>query len=414
MERRKERLLFEPDFELQSFDLSGEGGPFTPVDGKVTATEVFGEARVPLIEGRRFADLLSVNGSYRLSRYNTVQNYRFRGSYQRAVRAANIVELFQPQGNNLFDMAADPCGPSMTATFAQCQRSGITAAQYGSAILDSPAGQYNTLQGGNTTLRPERSDSYTAGLVFTPIRNLTGTIDWWSIKIDGAIDAPPPEQVLNQCLFNNVGCNLIQRDAIGTLWAQPVGRVTALNSNIGGYHTTGIDVAVNYLFRMGSWGSLNLNAIGTRLSKWEQEPIKGLGKYDCAGLYGNNCVNVYPKWRHKIRATWTTPWNLDLALTWRHIASVEEETTSSNPLLNDVTFDVERKFAKRDYIDLAASWTVDKSLTVRAGVNNLLDKDPPLVGSGAAGPTTQSNGNTFPQTYDALGRLVFVSATLKW
>ena len=40
-----------------------------------------------------------------------------------------------------------------------------------------------------------------------------------------------------------------------------------------------------------------------------------------------------PEWRHKLRATWTTPWNFDLAVTWRYISRSKCETTSSNPLL---------------------------------------------------------------------------------
>jgi len=51
------------------------------------------------------------------------EGYRMRGSYQHAVRHANITELFQPAGNNLFGMDFDPCGATPTATAAQCARS---------------------------------------------------------------------------------------------------------------------------------------------------------------------------------------------------------------------------------------------------------------------------------------------------
>ena len=433
LERRKEALSLETDLALSSFDLSGEGGPLIGQAGKITANEYFGEVRVPLIEGRQFADLLSVNGSYRRSNYTTgihtntyglgaewapVRNYRFRGSYQRAVRAANISELFQAQGNSLEGLA-DPCGADAVATGtaatpAQCANSGVTAAQFGSGALDSPAGQYNVLVGGNAALKPETADSYTAGLVFTPTRNLTGTIDWWSIKVADAIDTAPAQTVLDQCVFNNVGCNLVQRDAVGSLWLLNNGRVSTLNENLGGYYTTGVDLALNYLLRLGNWGSLNLNGVGTWLGKWEFEPIKGLGKFDCKGLYGPSCGTPKPKWRHKVRATWTTPWNLDLAATWRHIDAVQAETTSGNSLLAGATPATDRQLDKRDYLDLAAVWTVDKSLTVRVGVNNVFDKDPPIVSSVIADPAIFGNGNTFPQVYDTLGRLVFINLTAKF
>ena len=433
LERRKEALKLETDLAFSSFDLSGQGGALIGQEGKITVNEYFGEVRVPLIEGRQFADLLSVNGSYRRSNYTTgihtntyglgaewapVRNYRFRASYQRAVRAANISELFQPHASSL-EQLTDPCGADavaggVAATPAQCANSGVTAAQFGSAALDSPAGQYNTLVGGEATLKPETADSYTAGLVFTPTRNLTGTIDWWSIKVADAVSSAPAQTVLNQCVFNNIDCNLVQRDSLGSVWIQPTGFVSTINRNIGGYLTTGIDLAANYLLRLGSWGSLNLNGVGTFVNKWEYEPIKGLGKADCVGFYGPTCGTPIPEWRHKIRATWTTPWNVDLAATWRHIDAVQLETTSGNPVISGLVDETDRRIDKRDYLDLAASWAIDKSLTIRAGVNNVFDKDPPIVSSIIADPAIFGNGNTFPQIYDTLGRLVFINLTAKF
>jgi outer membrane receptor protein involved in Fe transport len=439
LERRKEKLVLETDTNFSSGDGAGQGGATIGRSGKVTVNEWFTEARVPIIEGRPWADLLSVNGAYRHSNYNTgvktktyalgaewapIRQYRFRGSYQRAVRAANINELFLAQGNNLFDQTGDPCGPAalaaantpalLAALQAACARTGLAAAQIGNPLLDSPAGQFNFLQGGNPQLRPEEADTYTAGVVFNPIRNLTGSLDWWSISIDGAIGNAPPTTILQQCFNNNQFCNLVQRDAFGTLWLLPAGRVVALNDNLGGYKTTGVDLALNYLQRIGRFGSLNFNYNGSWLDKWEFEPIKGLGKFDCAGFVGPQCGFPLPKYRHKARVTWTTPWNVDLAATWRHIGKVQNETLSGDPDLSGATLNTDRELASRDYLDLAFSWVIDKSLTVRGGVNNVFDKDPPIISSVFAGPAIFGNGNTFPGTYDTLGRTIFIGLTAKW
>ena len=40
--------------------------------------------------------------------------------------------------------------------------------------------------------------------------------------------------------------------------------------------------------------------------------------------------------------------------------------------------------------------------------------DPPIVTNGTAGPSIFGNGNTFPQTYDVLGRFVFLNLTMKF
>ena len=167
--------MYTPDEEYRTADLTSFAGPTLPINGRYTVKEAYLEVKVPIIQDRPWAQLLSVNGSYRYSDYSTnhttdtygigaewapVKEVRLRGSYQQAVRAANIIELFLGQGLNLFNMSQDPCGTSPegappTATLAQCLLTGLKPAQYGSALLTNPAGQYNYLQGGNVNLSPE-------------------------------------------------------------------------------------------------------------------------------------------------------------------------------------------------------------------------------------------------------------------
>ena len=436
VERRKESLTLQTDNELASFALSGTGGPQIGVSGRLDVDEWYTEGRLPILQGMPLADLLSVSGSFRRSSYSTGKStntygvgaewapdraYRLRGSYQRAVRHANVNELFQPQGQNLFGLSTDPCSNSAgppKATAAQCARTGAGPGVY-NTDLDSPAGQYNFIQGGNPDLVPEKADTYTLGFVANPTRNFTASIDWYDIKIEDAI-AASPAFVLVSCLNTGTNCNLVHRDSLGTLWTDPAnGYVTALNTNFGSYRTSGIDFGANYTLGLGDMGRFGINGLVTYLLKFEQEPIKGAGKFDCKGLYGPMCSNTggpNPAWKSKVRGTWSTPWSLDLALTWRHISEVKYEATSSDPLLSIVgtTFNTNEKLAARDYFDIAGLWNIDKTFSLRGGINNLFDKDPPLVGSGTADPSVFGNGNTFPGTYDALGRLIFLNLTMKF
>ena len=428
VEQRTEKLQLDTDITYSTGDLAGVGGPIIGVAGKYTVKDIFAEVRAPLIEDAPFAHLLSVNGSARHSDYSInqktdsygfgiewapVQAVRARGSYQKAARAANVHELFDVQANGLFAASSDPCaGTAPTATLAQCARTGVTAAQYGK-ILDSPAGQYNALTGGNPNLKPETSDSYTFGLVLEPMRNMSATIDFFDIKLKDVIGVLPPNIVLQQCLANGSFCNLIQRDIIGSIWAQQSGRIVATNVNVAKARTSGIDLGFNYLHKLEGYGSLTLNLNGTIISKADNEPIPGAGTYDCKGLHGPTCGVPTPKFRSKVRGTWATPWNVDVALTWRHIDSVSNEGTSSNPLLNGTLNPIDQTFAARNYFDLSGSWNVTKQLTFRGGINNLLDKDPPIVNNGTLAAAF-GNGNTYPQVYDALGRRVFINATYKF
>ena len=131
-------------------------------------------------------------------------------------------------------------------------------------------------------------------------------------------------------------------------------------------------------------------------------------EYDCAGLYGNVCLLPLPEWRHKFRVSWSTPWNFDVAGTWRYIGEVKFDNSNPNNIGNPPPIDA--KLKAQNYIDIAGSWAVTKQFTLRGGINNIFDEDPPL--SSQVGTT--GNGNTYPQTYEAFGRKVFVSATYKF
>ncbi|MCC2954284.1 TonB-dependent receptor [Massilia sp. IC2-477] len=428
-EHRTEKLSLDTDTAFQTGDLAGQGGPTLGVAGQFSVRDYYAEARIPVLEKAPFADSLTLNGSFRRSDYSTgqktdsygvgaewspVQAAKVRFSYQRAARAANVVELFTPSGLSLFGMSSDPCaGATPSASFAQCARTGVTQAQYG-RIEDSPAGQYNQITGGNTNLAPEESDSYTLGLVLTPMRNLSLTIDAFDMKVEGVIGGLPASTTLTQCLQTGDPkfCSLIQRDRLGSLWALNAGRIVATNQNLGMRSTKGLDLGANYGMKLAGYGSLDLSYIGTVLKEFKSEDFPGSGEYDCAGLHGTTCGTPLPKYRHKIRAVWGTPWRgLEVGVTWRYIKGVKLDATSDNELLATDFEPADEKLAARNYLDLVGQWAINKNFTLRAGMNNALDKDPPVTGVVAA---VFGNGNTYPQVYDAMGRHIFLNLTAKF
>jgi len=113
---------------------------------------------------------------------------------------------------------------------------------------------------------------------------------------------------------------------------------------------------------------------------------------------------------------WSTPWHVDAGLRWRYFDGVSVDASSSNPsLANNVTVEpATSKLGARNYLDLFASWQIDKNWLVRAGVNNVLDKDPPITSTTLSDPSIFGNGNSFPQVYDSLGRLFFLNVTAKF
>ncbi|MGQ0741443.1 MAG: TonB-dependent receptor, partial [Alphaproteobacteria bacterium] len=150
---------------------------------------------------------------------------------------------------------------------------------------------------------------------------------------------------------------------------------------------------------MEGMGGLAISFIGTLLDSFTG------GGGECAGTYGCPAVlNPAPEWRHKLRVTWTTPWDTDLSVQWRHFGEVchfDPDLAHCDKFL---------PFGDEDYIDLAAVWHVWENVELRGGVNNVFDNRPPLTGFAGTAP---GNGNTFPGVYDALGRFIFVGGTVK-
>jgi len=427
-ESRTEKLKLATDTAFETGDLAGQGGPTKGVEGEYSVKDYFFDTIIPVVSGKPFAERLDLKASYRHSSYSTdvsTNSYGLgadwkvskmvgtRASYQRAVRAANIVELFTARGVGLYENDSDPCaGATPSASLSQCALTGVTAAQYGH-IEDSPAQQYNALFGGNVDLKPETSKSYTLGLVLTPMDNLSMTFDYFNMKVEGVILPLPATTTLSQCIKTGDPkfCSLITRDRLGTLWALPSAQIVATNQNLGMRKTSGLDVAMNYGYKLQGYGRLDLAVTGTYLKEFLQEDVPGTGTYDCAGLFGPSCGTPMPEWRHKARVNWATPWGVDMAVTWRYIKDVMMSATSDNPLLAGDSEEADRRFGAQNYIDVAASWNINKTFALRGGINNLFDRDPP-VGGVTSG--TFGNGNTFPQVYDSLGRRVFLNLTARF
>lgn len=445
-EYRRENLELRVDNEFATGDLTGQGGPTGGQSGGFQVYELYGEARLPLLQDVPFAKSLTLDAGYRFSDYqpagvtNTykfegdwapVDDIKFRASFERAVRAPNVLELFLPQQVALL-VDADPCvGAHPVDTQAQCANTGVPASSYGT-LTTNIAPQYNGLQGGNPTLKPEVANTYSFGAVLTPrmLPGFTMTVDYFNIKVDNYIQALDPNIVLNACAQNGTPalCALVHRVPNNnySLWLGTAGYVTATNVNAGFLKTDGVDVDASYrvpFSRLGweTGGSLQLRVTGTYLAHLITNPgvprTNSSGavvtEYDCAGLYGlSTCSTPASKWRHQARLTWNTPWSgLELSGAWRYFGGVAFQGTSTNPFLAGPTHPIDVKLASQSYFDLAAQFKLHDHFTFRLGINNIADKEPPIVGSSAGGSNAFYNGNTYPGVYDALGRYMFAGIT---
>jgi outer membrane receptor protein involved in Fe transport len=263
-----------------------------------------------------------------------------------------VIELFAPQNVGL-DGTQDPCAglAASSPVVAQCAAAfHLTTAQV-LAIEKNPANQYNGQFGGNPNLKPEISDTYTAGVVFQPkfVPGLSVSLDYFDIKVDQFIAGLGANLILNQCVTtqNPFFCGLVHREpGNNSLFLDPTGFVQDTTLNTGSLKTTGIDLNVAYRtdlsnLGLGDNGSVAVSMVGTWLDTLQTQPLPGGPTYDCAGLYGTTCAGPNgegpaPVWRHKLRVTWNTPYSygdlfksLSFSAQWRYYSSVKLDAFSA-------------------------------------------------------------------------------------
>ncbi len=430
-EYRNERLEFLSDIAFQTGDLAGQGAPTLPVNGKFDVKELFTEISVPLVTNSWLYDA-RITGGYRYSDYSTgnqtdtykiegelapTPDIRFRGGYNRAVRAPTLQDLFAPQRVAL-NGNTDPCsGFVIQASDAGCLAQGLTVGQ---TVAPNPAGQYNGLIGGNPNLVPEKADTYTAGVVLTPtfFRGFTASVDYFKIDLTGAIQGIGQDTILSVCTdtADPFFCGLINRDGSGSIWRTPNGFVRDLQQNIGGLSTSGIDVVANYNREIGSLGRLGLSFVGTYLIDLTTKTgVESAPDFDCAGYYGAVCSSgttsgtTNPEWRHQARLSFDLPDGIGASVRWRYFGGSDQDTR--NPDIGGTTQPANEHIDPMSYFDLALTARIGDNYNFRLGANNILDKEPPLVGSQSC-PAGPCNGNTYATVYDAIGRYFYAGVTL--
>ncbi|NOZ41598.1 MAG: TonB-dependent receptor [Alphaproteobacteria bacterium] len=392
--------------------------------GGFNVKEVYGELRVPLLKDITFIKDLSVDGAYRYSDYSTSggknswkvggswavnDSIRFRGSYQSTVRAPNVGELFGPIASiplSIFvnstntGRLVDPCSnPAVTgASTTQCAALGAPAAPYITNV-----GNAEFIFGGNQKLKPETGNTLTLGAVITPsaVPGLTLSVDYFNIVINGGLFVIFPWDAARNCYIDNPTpgnplCALVPRGTNGQI---SLGDVR--DRNVSSFKIRGIDIAASYHVDLPDslpGDTLDFSYKGTIVTQQTKRNSQFTNIVDCKASFASACsidTRVQAAYRHFVTATWHDD-NVNVQLSWRMIGGVND------PNGGDV-----KHIAAQNYFNLAAIWDVNETFSIRAGIDNLFDHMPPLVG------TNQQAFNTFPATYNVIGRSFGLSLTMK-
>ncbi|MFD1035264.1 TonB-dependent receptor domain-containing protein [Sphingomonas hankookensis] len=355
-----------------------------PWSGDYDIREFYAETVVPLARDMTLLNLLEVNGAVRRTDYSTsgavttwkggvtykpVDDLRLRLTRSRDIRAPNLNELFS-RGRQNVSSVRDP---------------------FRGNILVSNVSSLTT---GNAALQPEIAETLTYGGVFSPsfVPGLQLSVDYYKLRIDGAIATVTDQIALDQCFAGAADfCALSTRDASGNL--------TAFRSspiNYSRLETSGIDIEASYRVPMADWidwwrGQLTLRAVANRVNHFTTS-APGLVTRDVAG----SIVDSQPKWRGQAQIGYTQD-TFDLTLIGRYIGGG--------------TYDVSRTPAQLGFRDVAPQAFLDGQLAVNIpamgkggqlyfNVRNILNTEPriaPLAGNLAI--------VTNPFLYDTVGRM---------
>lgn len=457
---RDDKFTFNPDPSLSTNNITSltiglfDVGATT---GKTTVKEVYGELLIPVLKDVPFAESLSLNPGYRYSDYNTAGGVstwkitgdwdinsfvKVRGGYQRANRAPNVAELFQPSVYLTVPWPDhDPCSIVTRASYgnvaANPDRAKVqalcTTLSGGFPINSSFTGNQSVYfplgrdqQTGNPNLRTEKASTWTAGLVLrSPAKSgifsrVTLSVDYYNIKIEGAI-APATTQFVYQECFNGFGtnptydpnyeyCQRIIRSSTNGFWLA----TKASFQNLGMISTSGVDAALDWKVDApglgGARGSAYANIVFNYLSKYEVQNNPGGKIFDYADSIGSP-ISAPPygaqfRWKLYSRFGYDFgPGGLELG--WRHLPSVRNVALVSNPVSTALATKA------YDLFDLSGHVTVNSRIQVRGGIDNLFDRNPPVVGA-TPGVTNAAGVTDIAGSYDVIGRRFYIGAQVKF
>jgi iron complex outermembrane recepter protein len=392
-EVRSEDYVFDPHPTIQTGDISGYGGNFLLTDESRRVDALFAEINLPLMKG------LEVNGAVRWDRYEGVGNSTtpklsvrwqprpevvLRGAAGKGFRAPSLQDLYLPNTTGVTTPGlSDPLRCPTTGSRTDCST------------------QFAIINGGNSALRPEESTNTTFGVVLSPVPQITLALDAFRIDLKDTITNGVAQAVILGDLARYGG--LVTRGPVDPAFPNlpgPIIQINQTNINQGQTKVAGVDLDFKFAQPLGG-GRLSASLAGTYFSKFDTQNPDGSFSN---GLDSTNTATggIVPRWKHYASIDYTTgPWGFTLGQSWQKGYN-DLPPTSGTPL---------RRVGAYELYDVQTRYTGIKNLELRAGIRNLLDKDPPYSN---AGGQTSFQGGYDPAYADPRGRYYYAGLTYRF
>jgi outer membrane receptor protein involved in Fe transport len=437
-EYRKEKSVTDWDDNTNAGN--GTGAQRDDLAGQFDVYELFGEVNVPLLAERPWAEYLGLTGAARYSDYSTVggvfswnvgaeyapvRGLRLRANYAVANRAPNIAELYASvTGGASGATVLDPCaGTTLTSTRPQDATCRAIPGLVDEIVANGGTFTYSAFdinwmgvtEGGNPNLKQETAKTLTIGGVLTPaaLPGFSLSVDYFNIKIDDAIGSLPAQITVDRCisLGEPLYCDAIERFPTGKLYTIDTRLV-----NVASIRTAGIDVSLGYNTGLGltEGDNLSFDLFYTRLLSLAKRSYTGgplennLGQLYAGGRLGTGFKN-----KANARLTYSTG---GFSASWQvnYMGDIQDRLGWTAPAGPDQAY-------LQSLNDVGAVWYHNAQFSFKIpgkkefefvlGIDNIFDKEAPLIPAGFASSVT---GVESAQEYDPYGRRFYAGARIRF
>lgn len=410
-EFRKDTILIQPDQNIAAGNIVGLGASFS--NGTRNVSSAYVETVLPIartleatLAARydRYSDFGSSTNPKIGLKWTALPNMVFRTSYSTGFRAPTLSQTNRSAIRS-FQTVNDPIRCPVTDTDEDCGRRASVSAQ----IVFNP------------NIQPETSSSRSLGMVWDVSKDLNMSLDYFDIRRESEIDRFSSNFQVNQLFQGDQRfAPFVFRDTNpltfipGVPNSGPVIGVDRAWLNLGKSQVTGIDLEVSHRANLGDLGKLSSTASVTYNISSKAAREKGDRLIDYVG--GVNTATTalgLPRVRGNIGVTWSrADWSVGARVNyiggWNNFSSQVNCAGFQGAAVSVAIPEVCRTKAWRT-VDINATYTGIKNLTLRMVVRNLTDEQPPFDFNGG-----NVNLGFNPQFHNALGIYPSLSATYEF
>jgi outer membrane receptor protein involved in Fe transport len=285
---------------------------------------------------------------------------------------------------------------------------------------------------GNPKVNPEDAKTYTAGFVFQPrwehplLAGFTSSVDWYRIVIEGMIAPEPGEAVYRACLSPESNPTFdVANEACQRIIRNPsTGGATAANVsyiNAGASKLSGLDVTFDWKAEVAEMGlpsvggNFGVNMVVSTLLQLETQATAASPVIDWVGSLGPSAGTSLNRGAYRYRLFTTLNYGkgpVVANLRWRHLPTARSElqATSTVPV---TVMGAEKNY---DVFDFSGAWTLNDTMQIRFGIDNLFNTPPVITGRRTAADPQPTSGAGVTEVgfYDVLGRQIYAGFKAKF